>query len=57
MIASSRFIKVLMLAGCLLLAALQGCSMFGQNPKPAIRQQKDGPQTVGEWMNQPRVKP
>jgi hypothetical protein len=56
MIASNRFIRVVILAGCLLLAALQGCSMFGQNPK-ATRQQKAGPQTVGEWMNQPRVKP
>ena len=46
----------MLLAGWLLLVALPGCSMFGQNSKTA-KQQKDSPQTVGEWMKQPRVEP
>ncbi len=56
MIVSRRFIAALMLMALMLLSALPGCGMFGQNTAPA-RQQKAGPQTVGEWMNQPRVKP
>lgn len=44
------------LVSWMLLAALQGCSMLGQNSKNT-RNQKDVPQTVGEWMKQPRVEP
>lgn len=55
-IAARRSLWAFALVGWLTLSAFCGCSLTGQNSQNT-RPPKDSPQTVGEWMKQPRVEP
>jgi len=48
-----RLPLITVLAGWLLITSASGCAML-EKKQP---QKKEGPQTVEDWMRQPRVKP
>ena len=53
MIRRRLFAIVAVMLGWLVITSAGGCAMLGGQQS----HKKDGPQTVGQWINQPRVQP